>query len=135
MVGLTLAARRVPAAADSEAGMAGVPASSPIDMVYLARQCGGDESLESELLALFADQCVKHLDAIRAFEGSRACDAAHTLKGAARAIGAWQVADAAEKVESSLRAGTGPVPGDEIEELGRAALDARQSIASMRRAA
>ena len=117
------------------AGMTGTLAPSPIDMVYLARQCGGDEALESELLALFAAQCVKHLDAIRSFEGPRACDAAHTLKGAARAIGAWQVADAAEKIETSLRVGTGPAPGDEIDELGRAAQNACRSIASMRRAA
>ena len=76
-----------------------------IDLVHLARQTGGDQELERELLALFAQQCVRHLRAIHAAEDTQVkMDAAHTLKGAARAIGAWHVADAADAIEQHLAA-------------------------------
>ncbi len=74
-----------------------------IDTEHLARQTGGDHELERELLTLFAQQCVAHLRTIHGSADARArMDAAHTLKGAARAIGAWQVADAADVIEHSL---------------------------------
>eukprot|EP01036_Dinobryon_divergens_P015116 gene15116-20449_t len=74
-----------------------------IDLAHLARQTGGDHDLERELLALFAQQCVHHLRTIHQAEDSRArMDAAHTLKGAARAVGAWQVAEAADAIEQRI---------------------------------
>lgn len=106
--------------------------TSPIDLVYLARQTGGDSELEQELLALFADQCIKHLDTIRRANAKLGSDAAHTLKGAARAIGAWQVADAAERVEQSL---TRRSVAEGLGELAVAADEARAAIATMSRAA
>ena len=100
----------------------------PIDFVHLARQSGGDEALEAELLALFADQCVKQLSrmADHSRETSQRRDAAHTLKGAARAVGAWAVADAADEIEASLQR------GQEIglERMMSSTLEARQTIAS-----
>lgn len=75
---------------------------TPIDLVHLSRQTAGDRDLERELLALFADQCVRQLSAISSATTTELRrDAAHTLKGAARAIGAWDVAKAAELVESA----------------------------------
>ncbi len=106
--------------------------ASPIDLVHLARQCGGDQDLEQELLALFADQCVKHLMVIRSANARIGSDAAHTLKGAARAIGAWQVAEAAQKVEEAL---THRSVAEGYGELAIAADEARAAIAAMRRAA
>lgn len=74
-----------------------------IDLVHLARQTGGDDELEQELLKLFADQCQRQVAIIRdAADRMMKADAAHTLKGAARAVGAWHVADAAEIVETLL---------------------------------
>ena len=74
-----------------------------IDLVHLARQTGGDQELERELLTLFSQQCVRHLRTIHAGADTQArMDAAHTLKGAAQAIGAWQVADAADAIEKQL---------------------------------
>ena len=74
-----------------------------IDTAHLSRQTGGDHALERELLTLFAQQCVKHLRTIHAGADTQArLDAAHSLKGAARAIGAWQVAEAADAVEHGL---------------------------------
>ncbi len=80
---------------------------TPIDFVHLSRQTGGDQALEHELLALFADQCVRQLSRITDLSRdiTQRRDAAHTLKGAARAIGAWGLADAAHEVESALHGG------------------------------
>lgn len=107
-----------------------------IDLVHLARQSGGDAALEHELLGLFADQCVRHLDTIRTAGARQGADAAHTLKGAARAIGAWDVAAAAEKVEQSL--GNGQAAGRDAGHLGEltaAAAEARDAIAAITLAA
>ena len=56
-----------------------------IDLVPLARQTGGDAELERELLTLFAQQCARHLRTIHGGDAAARRDAAHTLKGAARA--------------------------------------------------
>lgn len=82
-------------------------AEKTIDLVHLAHQSGGDPALESELLALFAAQCARQLGEIldRSRQTGQRRDAAHTLKGAARAVGAWEVAEAADEVETALRAG------------------------------
>lgn len=76
--------------------------NAPIDLVHLSRQTAGDRDLERELLALFADQCVRQLQSIvAATSAQHRRDAAHALKGAARAVGAWAVAEAAETIETS----------------------------------
>ena len=52
-----------------------------------------------------------------------------TLKGAARAIGAWQVADAADLIEQQLAVpGSGP-PEASMDALTLAAAEARAAIA------
>jgi HPt (histidine-containing phosphotransfer) domain-containing protein len=89
------------------AGQATIPEpimpQTAIDLDHLARQTGGDQDLERELLALFAQQCVRHLRTIHQAQDTQTRrDAAHTLKGAARAIGAWQVAEAADAIERQL---------------------------------
>ncbi len=104
----------------------------PIDLDHLSRQTGGDDELDRELLALFAEQCVKHLLTIRAASAATGRDAAHTLKGAARAVGAWAVADAAEQVERALADGAVPAA---LPELDHAAETARAAIAAMSPAA
>jgi HPt (histidine-containing phosphotransfer) domain-containing protein len=102
---------------------------SAIDLDHLARQTGGDHDLERELLALFAQQCVRHLRAIHQSQDVRArLDAAHTLKGAARAIGAWQVADAADAIERHL-AEPDPRLDTAMDTLALAAAEARAVIA------
>ena len=84
-----------------------------LDLGHLARQTFGDADLEREVLGLFEEQCGRLLPVI-AGEGDAAvrADAAHTLKGAARAVGAWRVGEAADAVEHPLRA-SGPSPGVE----------------------
>jgi HPt (histidine-containing phosphotransfer) domain-containing protein len=81
-------------------------ASSPIDLVHLARQTMGDRALEKELLALFERQAGQIADKLqRAESGAATADLAHKLKGSARAVGAGAVAAAAEHYEHGARAG------------------------------
>jgi HPt (histidine-containing phosphotransfer) domain-containing protein len=64
----------------------------------------GDIALEHEVLAMFSAQAVGLIDRLATLppEGMAL---AHTLKGSARAIGAFRVGDAAEALEAALRNG------------------------------
>ncbi|MGO4403000.1 Hpt domain-containing protein [Bosea sp. RAF48] len=101
-----------------------------IDTEHLHRQTGGDHELERELLTLFAQQCVVHLRTIHGSADRQArMDAAHTLKGAARAIGAWQVAEAADRIEHGLGDAEARLADNALDELALAAAEARAVIA------
>lgn len=85
----------------------------PIDLVHLARQTLGDRGLEQEILSLYLKQARSLLAKIEETACLRdRCDFAHTLKGSSRAVGAWQVATAAEALEI--------VPPDHASEARRA---------------
>jgi HPt (histidine-containing phosphotransfer) domain-containing protein len=72
----------------------------PVDLVYLRRFTLGNHELEREVLELFITQTPIYLGSLRAAQSVKQwTDAAHTLKGAARAIGAWRVARCAENAE------------------------------------
>lgn len=76
-------------------------AAAPIDHAYLSRYTFGNRALELEVLRLFADQAPDYLADLRAATTEKAWrDAAHTLKGSARAVGALRVAERAEKAEA-----------------------------------
>ena len=88
-----------------------VPASPtearPIDLVHLAKQTFGERDLEGELLRLFDRQSAQILARLQDNimpEGRWRADLAHTLKGSARAVGAFAVAEAAEAYETAARA-------------------------------
>jgi HPt (histidine-containing phosphotransfer) domain-containing protein len=81
------------------------PDDGPIDFEHLSRMTLGDPALECEVLTMFATQSAKLLDQIAALP-PEAGSLAHTLKGSARAIGAFAVAEAASRLESAL-AGAG----------------------------
>jgi len=104
---------------------------NPIDTEHLSRQTGGDHDLERELLMLFSQQCVRLLRTIHGSADRQArVDAAHTLKGAARAIGAWQVADAADRIELGLAA-MQSLNETAFDALALAAAEARAAIARL----
>ncbi len=73
----------------------------PIDMEHLHQYTLGDRNLERELLTIFRDQAKIYLNQM-----DPDCDAqswaetAHTLKGSAKGVGAWQVARLAETAEA-----------------------------------
>lgn len=77
----------------------------PIDLVHLARQTLGDRSLEREVLNLFVVQARSVLAQMQAAPPGRPrLELAHTLKGSARSVGAWQVAAEAEACETLFEA-------------------------------
>lgn len=83
-------------------------ASPILDLVHLSRQTFGDHALETELLSLFdrqAAQFAARLSDADAHAGGSRADLAHTLKGSARAVGAFALGDAAAAYETALRVG------------------------------
>ncbi|HVV60391.1 MAG TPA: Hpt domain-containing protein [Pseudolabrys sp.] len=71
----------------------------PIDRAHLTRMTLGDRSLEREVLQLFERQAEMLLERMNEVEAASVPALAHTLKGSARGIGAWNVARAAEALE------------------------------------
>ena len=104
-----------------------VPDDGPIDLEHLGRMTLGDAGLEREVLAMFAAQTVSLIGTLTTLP-PEAGALAHTLKGSARAIGAFAVADAAADLEAAMQKGDDPAPAlaglvDAVTEA-RAAIDA-----------
>jgi HPt (histidine-containing phosphotransfer) domain-containing protein len=74
-----------------------------IDLNHLARYTGGGKDLNGEILRLFDGQMVDLLAELHGLlggaENRRWREIAHTLKGAARGVGAFAMGEAAAKVE------------------------------------
>ena len=103
------------------------PDDGPIDTEHLQRMTLGDAGLEHEVLAMFSAQAVTLLGALAALPANAGA-MAHTLKGSARAIGAFRVAEAAESLEAAIQSGDDPAHAlaelsDAIGQV-RAAIDA-----------
>jgi HPt (histidine-containing phosphotransfer) domain-containing protein len=74
--------------------------SRPIDHRHLARYTLGDRALERDVLRLFRSQAELYLERLRQADSpAQWAEAAHSLKGSARAIGASRVAAAATQAE------------------------------------
>lgn len=72
----------------------------PVDLVHLSRFTMGNRDLEREVLSLFCKQSVLFIERLRqATDDQSWKEAAHTMKGSARGIGAWAVGDAAHAAE------------------------------------
>lgn len=94
---------------------------TPIDHTHLARYTFGNAELEREVLGLFAAQAPQTMDWLRSAATPKAWrDAAHTLKGSARAVGATQVALAAETAEQLAHTTDGEARRRAIADLERA---------------
>jgi HPt (histidine-containing phosphotransfer) domain-containing protein len=104
------------------------PDDGPIDVAHLARMTLGDAGLEREVLGMFAGQSTRLVAALTALP-DEAEATAHTLKGSARAVGAFRVADCAEALEFAIR--EGEPPGKCLVELEAAVADARAAIDAM----
>jgi len=75
--------------------------AAPIDHAHLARYTFANRALELEVLGLFAGQAPTYPEALSTAETDKAWrDAAHTIKGSARAVGAFRVAERAERAEA-----------------------------------
>jgi HPt (histidine-containing phosphotransfer) domain-containing protein len=77
--------------------------TSPVDLAHLARYTGGDMAINAEVLNLFATQSAELLTKLHSVLQSRDLkswkEITHSLKGAARGIGAFGYADAAADAE------------------------------------
>lgn len=71
----------------------------PIDFAHLEGQTMGDKGLEMEILQLFARQARQAIAEIGGGDANACREAAHRLKGAALAVGARVVAEAAAALE------------------------------------
>jgi HPt (histidine-containing phosphotransfer) domain-containing protein len=75
--------------------------AKPVDLVHLSTQTLGDRELEIQVLGVFTSQAGIYVNAWKAAKGAEARRrAAHSLKGAARGIGAWTLAEIAEQAEA-----------------------------------
>jgi len=100
-----------------------------IDEAHLRRMTLGDRSLEREVLEIFARQTILMLKRMTGMEPVFAANAAHTLKGSARGIGAWRVARTAARVEQAATGeGRAAAMKAAIAELEAACLEARMAI-------
>jgi HPt (histidine-containing phosphotransfer) domain-containing protein len=104
----------------------------PVDLQHLRRYTLGDHALEVEILGLFAEQLTLSIRALN----EAACDkewaiAAHTLKGSARAVGAWTLAAIAESAERLRPPPEGTERAILMCRLEEAAADARAYIAAL----
>lgn len=106
---------------------AAIAATRPVDLIHLAVYTGGDSALNAEVLQLFLDQSRSLMHQLHT-----ACEAndqktwreiTHSLKGAARGIGAFALADAAAAAE--------PVRIAEDEQTARRALHTLNDRAHM----
>ena len=80
------------------------PDSGPFDRAHLERVTQGDLLLAREVLRLFDSQAERQLEAMASAGDAKVrAEAAHTLKGAARGVGAFAVARTAEDVEACAK--------------------------------
>ncbi|HEY0106636.1 MAG TPA: Hpt domain-containing protein [Rhizomicrobium sp.] len=81
----------------------GESACTVIDLEHLARYTGGDRAINAEVMRLFdgqANELVARLQAILDARDAKSWkEVTHTLKGAARGIGAFAMGDAAARCE------------------------------------
>ena len=75
----------------------------PVDLTHLARYTGGDKTLNTEILRLFngqvSDMVEQLLGVLEQRDGRKWREVTHTLKGAARGVGAFGMGDAAAAAE------------------------------------
>jgi HPt (histidine-containing phosphotransfer) domain-containing protein len=81
------------------------PVDQAIDLEHLARMTLGEHTLEREVLMLFDRQAGILLARMWGAAPAAVAAFAHTLKGSARGIGAWRVAEAADAVEATANEG------------------------------
>ena len=75
-------------------------AANAIDFNHLDKYVLGDEGLRDEVLGIFIEQLDRLLESLDPGKDDFAWkNTAHTLKGAARGVGAWDVGDLCQEAE------------------------------------
>ena len=102
-----------------------------IDLEHLARYTGGERGLNSEVLRLFDGQITKMVAELHTLlasrDGKRWREVAHSIKGAARGVGAFSMGDLAASVEP-ISPADAPAAKDAIAKLEREAQTVRAFI-------
>lgn len=96
--------------------------ASVLDLAYLRGQTAGDAELERDLLALLLSQCASLLPLlVSPDDETRRREAAHSLRGAAAALGARRLASAAAEIEAGREPtiAIGQIVGEVREAIGR----------------
>lgn len=77
--------------------------AAPVDLSHLARYTGGDKTLNAEILRLFDGQVNAMvgdlLGILEQRDGRKWREVTHTIKGAARGVGAFAMGEAAAAAE------------------------------------
>jgi HPt (histidine-containing phosphotransfer) domain-containing protein len=97
--------------------------SEAIDRAHLRKMTFGDAALEREVLGLFDKQAASMLELIAVARPDALPALAHAVKGSARGIGAWRVAEAAGLLEAAPQGNRAP--------LTAALAEARAAIAGI----
>lgn len=72
----------------------------PIDLAHLDQYVLGDQALLDEILSIFIEQASSLIDRMDpSVDDETWHSTAHTLKGASRGVGAWELGDLAEQAE------------------------------------
>ncbi|WP_099866673.1 Hpt domain-containing protein [Pararhizobium haloflavum] len=98
----------------------------PIDLEHFSRQTMGNKELEAEVLQLFIRQVRECTRAIER-SGSDRAGLAHMLKGSARGVGAFTLADRAAALESE------PESEAHVEALARAVVEVENFLLRLSR--
>jgi HPt (histidine-containing phosphotransfer) domain-containing protein len=94
-----------------------------LDLAHLSAQAAGDKMLMQQVLGLFLDHAETVLEALAAATDAKAWhDHAHSLKGSAKGVGCWAVAEAALSAEQN------PLDPAQIPPLRAAFSEARAAI-------
>ncbi|RUT97634.1 Hpt domain-containing protein [Mesorhizobium sp. USDA-HM6] len=107
--------------------VSGTAGSRPVDLAHLARQTMDDRALEQEVLALFVQQALSVRDKILDADAKERVLLAHSLKGSARGIGAFAVAECAATIEKQ------PEDARTVKKLGVLIEEVRDFIAAISR--
>lgn len=105
----------------------GLQKSRPVDLAHLARQTLGDRDLEREVLCMFVHQIGSVRERIATADAAERKMLAHTLKGSARGIGAFALADCAGEIEEA------PASAAAVTRLTRLIDEVRDFIAAIHR--
>lgn len=117
---------------DAQAG----ETTDPVDLAHLRRYTLGDRDLEVEILGLFAEQLPVTIGALNKAASMKEWGiAAHTLKGSARAVGAWSLATLAETAEKLSHLPEASERRQVVGRLEEAADEARDYISALSNAA
>jgi HPt (histidine-containing phosphotransfer) domain-containing protein len=103
------------------------PRTRPIDFAHLNQQTMGDRAIEQEVLGLFAQQASSLIEQICQAGRDERLRLAHSLKGSARSVGAFPIADCLAELEED------PDDAAILRRLKRLIAEAMEVIASVSR--